>query len=810
MRSLKFIFLLILLSAFVCLGIPAQNTVRTFNSASINNSILTLKVSDGSIIITPFSDTNIEIQFIADTGQEVVPSYAIADKSHLKTVQYSDTEDKIHFALPHLEVLITKSPFKISYFHKGELLLSEEKGFFANDKNQGFRFNLSKDEKLMGGGERAFGSMNRRGHRLQLYNKASYGYETHAELMYYSMPLIISSKKYMLGFDNGASGYLDLGATEKDIMQFEAVGGRMSYFIVVGDNWRELAVNFTDLTGRQPMLPRWALGNISSRMGYHSQQEVESIIDQYQKEDIPLDGIVLDLYWFGPDLKGHMGNLDWDRDSFPQPELMLQRNKEKGVKTILITEPFILKESNNFTECTEKGLLGTDSIGEPCIYNFFFGTTALLDIFKPVTKDWFWSIYKKHTLTGVDGWWGDLGEPEVHPDDMVHVNGRADHVHNIYGHEWAKVIHDGFEKDFSSVRPVTLMRSGFIGSQRYGLVPWSGDVSRSWGGLQSQVEIALQMGMQGLAYMHSDLGGFAGNYKDAELYTRWLQYGTFQPIYRTHAQEDVPPEPIFWDDSTKAIVRDFIKLRYKLTPYNYTLMHENSTMGIPMMRPLFYIDNNPDLINETKTYLWGDNILVSPVVEKGLTIQKVYLPEGFVWINYFTGEKHTGGQEISVKTNINTIPVFIKAGAFIPMVPAFNNMEEYTSKNLTLHYYHDASVPHGQGFIYEDDGKTRHSLVNKHSEELLFNCYNQGFLTFEIKPLRYQYEGMLCERNIELVIHDFDSKTQHISIENKNFKVNKSAKRYAKGDVGAYYNAKTGILKVKFTLKEDLIKIITE
>lgn len=166
---------------------------------------------------------------------------------------------------------------------------------------------------------------------------------------------------------------------------------------------------------------------------------------------------------------------------------------------------------------------------------------------------------------------------------------------------------EGFRKDFPQRRPLILMRSGFVGSQRYGMVPWWGNVNRSWGGLKPQVEIALSMGMQGLAYMHSDLGGFAGNYRSAELYTRWLQYGVFQPVFRTHAQEDVPAEPVFWDDSTKNLVRRYIELRYAMLPYNYTLLWENSTTGLPMMRPLCYADDDPALLTNTTTYLWGND-----------------------------------------------------------------------------------------------------------------------------------------------------------------------------------------------------------
>jgi len=285
------------------------------------------------------------------------------------------------------------------------------------------------------------------------------------------------------------------------------------------------------------------LGNFSSRFGYHSQEETINTIDKFQDEEIPVDAIILDLFWFGKEMKGNMGNFEFEKDSFPDPKKMIADFKEKGVKTILISEPFILTTSKKWDDAVANNILGFNKEGKPYTYNFYFGNTGIVDVFNPKGKQWFWNIYKKFNNYGVAGWWGDLGEPEVHPSDLLHATGSADEVHNIYGHNWAKLIYEGYQREFSNQRPFILMRAGYSGSQHYGMIPWSGDVNRTWGGLQSQPEIAMQMGMQGMGYMHSDLGGFAGDNLDDELYTRWLQYGVFQPIYRPHAQEVVPSEP---------------------------------------------------------------------------------------------------------------------------------------------------------------------------------------------------------------------------------------------------------------------------
>ena len=748
----------------------APEEKRSFQSTDPTKTGLRIKVSDGTINLTMHSESTMEVEFVP-IGETNPPSYAIAETNSgadLKSApEFYDKENNIEYSTPGLSVLIQKEPFQLFYFYKKKAIIAEEEGFFDDGTKRGFRFQLSPGEKLTGGGERVLG-MNRRGKRLRLYNKPSYGYETNAELMYYSLPIVISSDKYMVVFDNGASGYLDLGATEKDILEFEAVGGRWSYLVAAAEDWQGLVSHFTDLTGRQPMVPRWAMGNIASRFGYHTQQEAENVIKKYEEENFPMDALVFDVFWFGPEIKGSLGNFEWLRDSFPNPQKMLDDMEAKGIKTILVTEPFIIKDTKTYEEAIQKELVGKTANGEPYHFDFYFGNSLLLDIFKDETRDWFWDIYKKHTLTGIDGWWGDLGEPEAHPDDMLHVNGRADEVHNLYGQEWARLVYEGFEKDFPDERPVILMRSGFVGSQRYGMVPWTGDVNRSWGGLKPQVELSLTMGMQGLAYMHSDLGGFAGGYKDAELYTRWLQYGVFQPIYRTHAQQEVPPEPVFWDEKTKDIVRRYIELRYQLMPYNYTLLYENTTTGLPMMRPLFYLDDDPALFDNTKTYLWGNAFLVSPVTEKGATSQSVYLPKNATWLNFWTGEKHRGGQTVTVPLTINDIPVFVKAGAFVPMTPVFKNMAAYSSENLTVHYFHDASVSASTGQMYEDDGKTKDAIGKKQYELLKFSArHAEGKLEIGISPEGFDYEGKPAKRTVEVMLHGMDQEPSGVSVEGK-------------------------------------------
>ena len=464
--------------------------------------------NNGTYRIKPFADQRIETSFIPKGRQFNSYSHAVIDTSKF-TADLTVEADLIKYKTKAIEVRISKNPFRIAYYNTlGKKIIEEKEGYFHTDSTEGLNFTIHSDEVLYGGGARVVG-MNRRGKRLRLYNKAHYGYGDQSALMNYTMPLVLSSKKYAIHFDNPAIGYLDFDSQETNTLSYETLhNSRMTYQIVVGDTWQQLLDEYTTLTGKQPMPPRWVFGNFASRFGYHSQTEVMNVVQKFKKDRIPLDAVILDIFWFGKEIKGEMGNLSFLKDSFPSPKKMIADLREEGVKTVLITEPFILKTSSRWEEAIEKDILAKDKSGQAYEYDFYFGNTGLIDIFSPKGKNWFWNFYKNFTEDyDIAGWWGDLGEPEVHPSDLKHHTGTADQVHNIYGHQWAKLLNDGYAKDFKKQRPFILMRAGYSGSQRFGMIPWSGDVHRSWKGLQSQNEIALAMGIQGLAYMHSDLGG---------------------------------------------------------------------------------------------------------------------------------------------------------------------------------------------------------------------------------------------------------------------------------------------------------------
>ncbi len=766
MRKLKLFLLLFVFQLSVCFS---QNANRKFKKLIVNKSHIEIITNDGFYKIQPYSEKIIETTFVPN-GEEFNPkSHAVVLKPKQLEFKVNELDNSVRFSTNGISVSIIKTPFQISYFYKNNEIISEKLGYIKNEENEILEFNLTPNEILYGGGARALG-MNRRGNRLQLYNKAHYGYETHSDLLNFSIPMVISSKKYAVHFDNPPIGYLDLDSKNDNTLQYETISGRKTYQIIVGDNWYDLIDQYTDLTGKQPLIPRWALGNFSSRFGYHSQFETEETINKFKEEKIPVDAIIIDLYWFGKTIKETLGNFEFDKDSFPDPKKMISNLNKKGVKTVLISEPFVLSTSSKWDEAVKKDILGKTSDGKPYKYDFYFGNTGIIDIFKPEGKQWFWDIYKKFTDYGVAGWWGDLGEPEMHPSDLLHHTGTADEVHNIYGHNWAKLIYEGYKKDFPNQRPFILMRAGYSGSQKFGLIPWSGDVSRSWGGFQSQPEIALQMGMQGLGFMHSDLGGFAGANPDNKLYVRWLQYGVFQPIYRPHAHEDVPSEPVFRKQKTKNLAKKAIELRYQLLPYNYTIAFENNQKGTPLMRPLFFEESeNENAKTNDKTYFWGKNILVSPIVKDSVKTKEVYFPSKSNWFNFYTNKKIKGGQTKTISVSDENIPTHIRGGAFIPMIKTIQNTTEYSLKSFDLHFYFDKDVNKSSDKLYNDDGLTPMAFEKGKFEILsISSLKKRKSLIIEInQKIGENYQNYSKEINV--IIHNFPKTPKNLEKYNPEF-----------------------------------------
>ena len=769
--------------ALACAGLAffSVNTVAEVQTATLEKATLNIDTDTNDFTISALHDSGFQVTYLTDdngTPYANLPSMALPEPAltgvknkKANDVELVETATTLNLKLNNIAAHVDKATHAISYSVNGKIVAKEQGGLSISSKGVSLSFALDKNEKLYGGGQRVLG-MDRRGHSMPLYNKAHYGYTTSSNQMYFGLSAVMSSKNYSVLFDNTASGELDIGKTNSDELLFKAQGGRASYIMVLGENLEDTVTNTVAVTGKQPLPPRWLLGNFASRFGYKSQNEVMDVVDAFNTQDIPVDAVVLDLYWFGKDIKGHMGNLSWDAATFPEPEKMISELRAQDVKTVLITEPFILTTSKQWESAVANNALAQNDNGAPYTFDFYFGNTGLVDVFSEAGQDWFWQYYEKLAAQGVAGWWGDLGEPEVHPDDIQHmwqstkVSGAE--VHNAYGHQWAKTVYNNLTALQPDTRPFVLMRSGFLGSQRYGMVPWTGDVSRSWGGLKPQVELALQMSVFGMAYTHSDLGGFAGGETfDPELYTRWLQFGTFSPVFRPHAQDNIAPEPIFHADPVKSIARKFIQLRYDMLPYNYSLAFENALYGTPLMRPVAMAYGESDWFENADSYLWGDGLLVSPVTSANQTVWPTKLPEG-VWFDFFSDTKYQGGQTVNYPLSQDNFPVWVKAGSFMPMADGLSRTEQFDARKIEMHYWHDNSVSSSSYTYYEDDGKNPASVEKGLYTKLQLSASvdEKAALTLTLDS-EGSYIGMPKQRDITYVVHGLSEKPQSVSIDGR-------------------------------------------
>ena len=769
--------------AHACAGLAffSVNTVAEVQTATLEKATLNIDTDTNDFTISALHDSGFQVTYLTDdngTPYANLPSMALPEPAltgvknkKANDVELVETATTLNLKLNNIAAHVDKATHAISYSVNGKIVAKEQGGLSISSKGVSLSFALDKNEKLYGGGQRVLG-MDRRGHSMPLYNKAHYGYTTSSNQMYFGLSAVMSSKNYSVLFDNTASGELDIGKTNSDELLFKAQGGRASYIMVLGENLEDTVTNTVAVTGKQPLPPRWLLGNFASRFGYKSQNEVMDVVDAFNTQDIPVDAVVLDLYWFGKDIKGHMGNLSWDAATFPEPEKMISELRAQDVKTVLITEPFILTTSKQWESAVANNALAQNDNGAPYTFDFYFGNTGLVDVFSEAGQDWFWQYYEKLAAQGVAGWWGDLGEPEVHPDDIQHmwqstkVSGAE--VHNAYGHQWAKTVYNNLTALQPDTRPFVLMRSGFLGSQRYGMVPWTGDVSRSWGGLKPQVELALQMSVFGMAYTHSDLGGFAGGETfDPELYTRWLQFGTFSPVFRPHAQDNIAPEPIFHADPVKSIARKFIQLRYDMLPYNYSLAFENALYGTPLMRPVAMAYGESDWFENADSYLWGDGLLVSPVTSANQTVWPTKLPEG-VWFDFFSDTKYQGGQTVNYPLSQDNFPVWVKAGSFMPMADGLSRTEQFDARKIEMHYWHDNSVSSSSYTYYEDDGKNPASVEKGLYTKLQLSASvdEKAALTLTLDS-EGSYIGMPKQRDITYIVHGLSEKPQSVSIDGR-------------------------------------------
>ncbi|WP_160675543.1 glycoside hydrolase family 31 protein [Clostridium sp. C8-1-8] len=638
------------------------------------------------------------------------------------------------------------------FLRRGTVSVAEDEGHNVEKDFDRHKIEVVKkmfgDEKFYGLGEKT-GHLNKRGCYYEMWNTddPSPHVESHKSL-YKSIPFFINLREdsvFGIFFDNTFKSYFDMGKENSEYYYFGADDGNLDYYFIGGECVKDILANYTELTGKTPLPQMWTLGFHQSRWSYSPESRVKEIAKNFREKDIPCDTIHLDI-----DYMDNFKVFTWDKNRFPDEKKALDELKEDGFKIVTIIDPGVKKEKNYhiYEEGLKNDYFATDKDGITYVNKVWPGNSVFPDFSDADTRSW-WAENQRIMLeSGVSGIWNDMNEPASFngplPDDVQFKNeGRnTDHreIHNVYGHLMSKATFEGIKK-YSGKRPFVITRAAYAGTQKYSTV-WTGDNQSFWEHLRMSVPMLLNLSISGISFCGTDVGGFSFDCTP-ELLSRWVQVGCFTPLFRNHSGSYTrDQEPWAFDDQTLDINRKYIKLRYKLLPYIYDLMWSGEHSGLPVMRPLLlHYEKDKEVHQINDEFLFGENILVAPILEQGKTVRTVYLPEG-KWIDYWTKEVLEGGTYVIKKAPLDICPIYMKAGSIIPNFPEQSYVGEKEIDQLTLDIYPgDVSYSHfvddKESYNYRNGEYTLYEFMMNYGKETVINVNIKqnafkGYETFKI------------------------------------------------------------------------------
>jgi len=766
-------------------------------SYKIENDVLYVFEGQKGYIIEVFNPEIIKTTWVkSDSIVEENPYFIVLKKNTKEQFVVEEAKDKLRLKTTKIIVEITKTPFVVNYFTKDkEILLQSSKPPVDSSECTTMYFKSPTDECFFGMGQKSI-PVNRRGYTFGTRNNHIGGYTKEYATMQVNIPYIYTSKKYGIFFDNPYTGYFDLAKSNTEEWSYRTDGGSYTYFFTYGESLQELQTNYYKLTGYPTIPPKWAFGLLQSKCGYINEDEVYGIVEKFEQNNLPLDAIILDAFWFGgygneyPQL---MGNFTWLKNQFPDPQGYMARLKSKGIKTLTINEPQINVNSENHKMLAEKDLLMKVD-GKPFVQeSFWAGSASLLDLSNPDAQSWLWSKQKANVELGLDAFWVDLTEPDVSTPEGEFYGGKEPKIHNIYSFLFAKTLYDGFVKDYPNKRLFNITRAGTAGMHRMGAIHWSGDASKTFLALKQQIPMLIGSAMSGMPHYSSDIGGFTNawdtitvpwnQYKGGpgvtspELYTRWFQFGVFSPLLRPHSGEGQSCEPFAFDNKTLEITSKYLNLRYQLIPYIYSYAFKTATTGEQLIKPLFMCFDDEEVKKQDFDYMFGD-MLVAPVVENGQTKREVYLPKldkGLKWVDFWDNTEYEGGKSYNIDAPINKIPVFVKGGSILVLGKTKKFVEQSPDDTLYIKVF---PAQYDRFELYEDDGQTMAYTQGEHTITIIESEKKDNTLKITINPVKGTFKTMVKKRTWVVRINQLaDVNTIEINdkvLEDDNYSVNKS------------------------------------
>jgi len=733
-------------------------------SISKQEQVLIIKTADAEARISLYSPGIVRVSVTKKTTAD--HSFAVI-RQPANNLEYTENENEIIVATEVLKLKVIKSPLRFSFYTAdGEVLSEDDERFgvtWQGDRVINYR-KLYTDEKFIGLGEKT-GDLNRRGCNYVNWNTDAPHHTPQTDPLYETFPFFIglhSGLTYGLFFDNTHKSYFDFGASTDETMSwFGADGGDMNYYFFGAQGVAKIITDYTWLTGRMEMPPLWSLGYQQCRWSYMSAKEVLKIAKKFRKKKIPADVMYCDI-----DYMDDYKIFTWNKKTFADPKGMIDELKEMDFHLVTIVDPGIKVEPGypQYDEGIANDYFATYPNGERYVGSVWPGRCHFPDFFRDDVREWWGASFTALTAPGVEGFWNDMNEPAAWGQNIPWLVKFGDRympeVRNVYGMEMARATYEGTRKILDNKRPFVLTRAAYSGTQRYSAV-WTGDNSANDAHMLLGQRMVNSLGITGMSMVGVDIGGFSGD-PTPELMVRWNSLGVYIPMFRNHAAIDTKMrEPWVWSKENEAIIRKDIGQRYKLLPYIYSGYYQSCMSGIPLSRTLaidYTQDKNVFDVKYQNQFMFGDAILVAPV-ESTQVIATVYLPEGD-WYRLSTGKYYTGGNTIEVSAPLTDLPVFIKAGAIIPMQNVVQSTNEKGDGVLILDTWNGKEA---NSFVYyEDDGAT-YDYQN--------GTYYRRKLSFDPDNKRIsieETEGLFTSKynKIKLVLHGFEKKLKTVVVNN--------------------------------------------
>jgi alpha-glucosidase len=701
-----------------------------------------LHTAEAVVQLTVFSEAVIEVKAVRQGFDFENFSYAVIASP--QTVGFDWSEDTLayHLKTTQIHLKITKNSCRLSFYDTAGELLNEDEaslGIAWQGTEVSNYKKLQENERFIGSGQKS-GNLDRWGSSYTNWNVDAFGYGTEADPLYGTYPFYMGlweRRIYGIFLDNTYQTRFNFGASTDRFSYFQAQDGELRYYFIHDDSVGNIIKHYTWLTGRIQLPPLWSLGFQQCRYSYYPDTEVLNIARTFREKDIPADVIYLDIHYME-----RYKVFTWDKERFAHPADLIARLKELGFHVVLILDPGVKVEEGYpaYEEGLKAGMFVQYPDGEPYSGQVWPGWCHFPDFTKPEVREWWGQQYKDLVEIGVEGFWNDMNEPAVwgkHFPDVVEFDydgQRVSHkkAHNVYGQQMIRATYEGVRKLMGNTRPFTLTRAGYAGVQRYTAV-WSGDNSSWDSGMIADCKILNSMGLAGLSFVGYDVGGFVGE-AGIPLFRRWIALGAFAPFYRCHTMiNSKDAEPWAFGEEAEEIARNYIKLRYRLLPYIYSLFYEATQTGMPVQRSLalyYPFDERiyqPDYAAE---YLFGNALLVCPVTSEH-PYNKVYHPDE-IWYDLINDTLLEDSGEVVIETPKDKIPVFVRGGQLLLLQSDISTTDARTDGILEIHLYD--GLQDSDFTYYEDDGTTYDfEQGNYYKRTLYFEAFNRELVLGKVE-----------------------------------------------------------------------------